>query len=135
MLKLRKVLKVIAVVICISTIPIKINYDKTHPDLDTIQVLEIYNDKGVNNQGCLMVSGDVKNVSTYTLSQVEIVVTFYDDSDNTVATSKDVCNETLTPDDSYHFKVNCLKKQGSKYSVEAIPTLQEKPTLFDYIFK
>lgn len=79
--------------------------------------LEIVDSKGVNNQGVLTVTGEVKNISDKNISKVIVSITFYNDSHEELATQKAISEDILLPDGTYKFKVNCLKKEASSYEV------------------
>jgi hypothetical protein len=96
-------------------------------DTDTVENydgLEISNTKGIDNQGVLIVSGDITNVGEYNVKKLVITAIFYDSSNEVVATQTDTYENIMFPKDSYHFKINCLKKGASSYSLEAQAVLQ-----------
>jgi hypothetical protein len=88
--------------------------DSNEPDTES---LEISNTKGINNQGVLTVTGDVTNVSDQNIKRMVITVTFYDSSSNEISKQKDTYENILLPDETYHFKVNCIKKDAQSYDV------------------
>lgn len=112
------------------------SYENTFNSTQGIEVIEVLNTNGVNNQGCLMVSGDIKNVSEYNVTNVEIIAIFYDNKKNEVAKATEVCENVLLPNNTYHFNISCLKKEGSSYDIQVVPTIEEKPKNFlDILFE
>lgn len=84
---------------------------------ESVELVEVINTNGVNNQGILTVTGDVKNISEQNIKKIVITVTFYDNAMNELTKGKDVSEDILLPDDTYHFKVNCIKKDAEKYDI------------------
>lgn len=87
-------------------------------DTSTTKGLEISNTQGVNAQGVLTVTGDIKNISDQNFKSLVISVIFYNSSKEELTTVVDTSEDILLPDETYHFKVNCLKKDASIYDVE-----------------
>ncbi len=122
MQRLLKTSKVILTLIC--SIGIMLFGTSCEMDSPTYQEenenygLEIINTKGVNAQGVLTVSGDVKNVSNENVKKLIIIVTFYNSSQEELTTVQDISEDILLPDETYHFNINCLKKEASIYDIE-----------------
>lgn len=126
------ILLIVDIKICIANHE---DYYSRDTNFEETQVIELLNSSGMNNQGCLIVSGDIKNISEYNVTQVKIVVISYNDAYDEIAKSTDICEKVLRPNDTYHFSVSCLKKDGSSYNIQIIPTIEEKSkNLFDVLF-
>lgn len=123
MQRLLKVSRVVVSIVCCICIMLfgtscgTFNDNTTQQD-DEVYGLEILNDKGVNAQGVLTVTGDIKNVSQQNVKTLVITVTFYNSSKEELTTVTDTSEDILLPDETYHFKVNCLKKDASIYDIE-----------------
>ncbi len=121
MLKIKKIIKpLLTTLLCIimtislTSCDMYTSTDSNEPDTES---LEISNTKGINNQGVLTVTGDVTNVSDQNIKRMVITVTFYDSSSNEISKQKDTYENILLPDETYHFKVNCIKKDAQSYDV------------------
>lgn len=92
------------------------NYSGTSQE-DSSEDIVISNTTGINNQGVLTVTGDVTNSSQQNVNKLVVTVTFYDASGNELSKGKDTYEDILLPDETYHFKVNCIKKDAQSYDV------------------
>lgn len=92
--------------------------------LDNYDGLVISNDKGINNQGVLTVTGDVTNVAERNVKKLVVTATFYDSYNQVVATQSDTYENIMFQNDSYHFKITCLKKDAQNYSIEVKAVLE-----------
>jgi hypothetical protein len=67
----------------------------------------------------LTVTGDVTNVGTHNVKKLVVTATFYGSSNEVIAKQTDTYEDIMFPNDSYHFKVTCLKSDAQSYSIEA----------------
>jgi hypothetical protein len=123
MLKTPKAIKALLTILLLCITPISLTScdmpttnDTSETETDTDGLL-ISNTQGINNQGILTVTGDVTNNSNVNIKKLIITVTFYDDSNNELSQSKDTYENILLPNETYHFKVNCIKKDAKNYDV------------------
>lgn len=92
--------------------------------LDNYDGLVISNDKGINNQGVLTVTGDVTNVAERNVKKLVVIATFYDSSNEVIAQQNDTYENIMFTNDSYHFKITCLKKEAESYSLQLQAVLE-----------
>lgn len=140
MLRLNRLLLIL--LICISGILCTSCAMSNQKDIENIldskqeiQPLELVNSTGVVNQGCLTVSGEIKNISEYNITKVDIVAIIYDSNQNEIAKLSDVCNDLLLPNDTYRFKIVSLKKDSASYSLQITPTIEDTSLVVLDIFK